>query len=88
MTNKQQDMINLLNEMYWNEKYSNPIDYFSQFINELKKYEIAEILVYQDKFPFQYVLSFLLSTPLLWLKKSVMDWVVIMSALNPQNPSE
>ncbi|MEH1969256.1 hypothetical protein [Nostoc sp.] len=84
MTNKQQDMINLLNEMYWNEKYSSPIDYFSQFINELKKYEIAEILAYQAKFPFQYVLSFLLSTPLLWMNKSVMDWVVIMSALNPR----
>ncbi|BBD69968.1 hypothetical protein NIES4072_26950 [Nostoc commune NIES-4072] len=28
MTNKQQDMINLLNEMYCNINYSSPIDYF------------------------------------------------------------
>ncbi|MEH1943940.1 MAG: hypothetical protein V7L01_27485 [Nostoc sp.] len=84
MTNKQQDMINLLDEMYWNANYSSSIDYFSQFINELKKYELAEILAYQAKFPFLYVISFLLSTPLLWMNKSVMDWVVIMSALNPR----
>ncbi|MEH2191305.1 MAG: hypothetical protein V7K98_01370 [Nostoc sp.] len=84
MTNKQQDMINLLNEMYWNEEYSGGIDYFNQFINELKKYDLAEILAYQAKFPFLYVLSFLLSTPFLWVNQSVRNWVTIMSALNPR----
>ncbi|MEH2173322.1 hypothetical protein [Nostoc sp.] len=58
MKNKQQDMINLLDEMYCNANYSSLIDYFSQFINELKKYELAEILAYQAKFPFSYVISF------------------------------
>ncbi|MEH1932656.1 MAG: hypothetical protein V7L14_02785 [Nostoc sp.] len=84
MINKQQDMMNLLNKLYENNNYSSPLDYFSQSINELKKYDLAEILAYQAKFTCQYVISFLLSTPLLWMNKSVRDWVIIMSALNPR----
>ncbi|MEH2375168.1 hypothetical protein [Nostoc sp.] len=84
MINKQQDMINLLNKLYDNNNYSSPLDYFSHSINQLKKYDLAEILAYQDKFDCQYFLSFLLSTPLLWMNKSARDWVVIMSAFNPR----
>lgn len=46
MINKQQDMINVLNEIYENEKYSGGIDYFKQFINELNKYDLAEKLAW------------------------------------------
>ncbi|MEH2238155.1 hypothetical protein [Nostoc sp.] len=84
MKNKQRDMMNLLNRMYEDEPYFSPVDYFNQSINELKKYNIAKILADQAKFTCQYVLNFILSTPLLWMNKSVKDWVIIMSALNPR----
>jgi hypothetical protein len=85
MRENQQDMANLLNEMYGGEYYfGQSLDYFSRFIYNLKKYDLAEILAYQSKFDFQYVLSFLLATPLLWINLSIKDWVRIMSLLNPR----
>ncbi|HLO49515.1 MAG TPA: hypothetical protein VK211_13955 [Kamptonema sp.] len=83
MTNKHQEMINLLNNMYDNDSFFT-LEYHVKLIDELKKYELAEILAYQAKFDFQYVLSFLLLTPTLWINKSVVDWIRIMSALNPR----
>lgn len=83
----QQNMVNLLNEIYDNEGYSYGIDYFRQFLNELEKYDFADILAYQAKFPLRYVLDFILSTPSLWVKMSDIDWVRVMSVLNPRpNP--
>ena len=49
MTNKQQDMINLLNEISENEKYSGGIDYFKQFINELKELDRALMILYLEE---------------------------------------
>jgi hypothetical protein len=81
MKNKEQDMINLLNDLYDNELETVRIN---QFINELKKYDLAEMLAYHAKFPFRYVLNFLLSNPLLWINMLVNDWLKIMCTLNPR----
>ncbi|WP_333357309.1 hypothetical protein [Microcoleus sp. N3A4] len=70
--------------MYDREGDCYGIDYFGQFFNELKKYDFAEILAYQAKFPFRYVLDFILSTPILWTKMSYLDWIKVMSLLNPR----
>lgn len=80
----QENMVNLLNEIYDNEGYSYGIDYFRQFLNELEKYDFADILAYQAKFPLRYVLDFILSTPSLWVKMSDLDWLRVMSVLNPR----
>ncbi|WP_190566570.1 MULTISPECIES: hypothetical protein [unclassified Desertifilum] len=80
-------MTDLLNYIYDNEGDCYGIDYFSQFLNDLKKYDFAEILAYQAKFSVNYGLSFILSTPSLWMNMSELDWVQVMSALNPRpNP--
>ncbi|WP_286004461.1 hypothetical protein [Geitlerinema calcuttense] len=85
--NIQKDMTDLLNYIYDNEGDCYGIDYFSQFLNDLKKYDFAEILAYQAKFSVNYGLSFILSTPSLWMNMSELDWVQVMSALNPRpNP--
>jgi len=53
----------------------------------LEKYDFAEILAYQAKFPLQYVLGFILSTPSLWVNFTATDWIRVMSDLNPRpNP--
>ncbi|MEH2239427.1 hypothetical protein [Nostoc sp.] len=82
--NNQQEMLNFLNEIYKNEGDSYGIDYFSQFLHEMEKYDFAQILACQAKFPIGYVLSFILSTPSLWINLSDTDWIRIMSVLNPR----
>ncbi|MBN3894788.1 MAG: hypothetical protein HWQ41_05830 [Nostoc sp. NOS(2021)] len=84
MENKQQEMLDLLDEIYWNEGYSYGIEYFSQFLHKMEKYDFAKILASQAKFPVQYVLSFILSTPSLWINFLDTDWIRIMSVLNPR----
>ncbi|MEH1947010.1 MAG: hypothetical protein V7K77_08640 [Nostoc sp.] len=84
MEDKQQEMLDLLDEIYWNEGYSYGIEYFSQFLHEIVKYDFAKILACQAKFPLGYVLSFILSTPSLWINFSHTDWIRIMSVLNPR----
>jgi hypothetical protein len=77
-------LINLLDTIYSNPGYSYGIDYFSQFLDELKKYDFAEILAAQTKFDVDYILSFILSTPNLWSNLSGQEWIRIMSVLNPR----
>jgi len=84
MIDKQQDMKRSLDYLYKNEL---ELVHLNQFVHELRKYDLAEILAYLTDFPFQYVLNFLLSNPLLWVNMKPDDWVKIMSALNPRpNP--
>ncbi|MEH2350941.1 MAG: hypothetical protein V7K55_23650 [Nostoc sp.] len=84
MEDKQQEMLDLLDEIYWNEGYSYGIDYFSQFLHKMEKYDFAKMLACQTKFSVEYVLSFILSTPSLWINLSDTDWIRIMSVLNPR----
>lgn len=84
MNQKQQDMVNLLHHIYDNEGGSYGIDYFSQYLNELEKYDFAEILAYYAKFPLEYVLSFILSTSSFWVEMSDIDWIKVMTVLNPR----
>jgi len=81
MIDKQQDMKRSLDYLYKNEL---ELVRLNQFVHELRKYDLAEILAYLADFPFQYVLNFLLSNPLLWVNMKPADWVKIMSALNPR----
>jgi hypothetical protein len=46
-------MRNLLTQISEDELYFNPLNYFNQSINKLRKYDLAEILAYQAKFPSQ-----------------------------------
>ncbi|MHC5597098.1 MAG: hypothetical protein ACYTXC_14340 [Nostoc sp.] len=84
MENKQQEMFDFLYKIYKNEGYSYGIDYFSQFLHEMEKYDFAKILASQTKFPLEYLLDFILSTPSLWINFSDRDWIRIMSVLNPR----
>jgi hypothetical protein len=84
MNNKQQDMVNLLQEIYDSEGDYFGIDHFSRFLKDLKKYDFGEMLACQAKYPLSYVLSFILSTPSLWINLSDTDWIRIMSVLNPR----
>ena len=84
MNNKQQDMMNLLKEVYDSEGDYFGIDHFSRFLNELKKYDFGEMLACQAKYPLRYVLNFILSTPSLWIKMSDIDWFKVISLLNPR----
>ncbi|BAZ14592.1 hypothetical protein NIES4071_64360 [Calothrix sp. NIES-4071] len=83
--NNKQDMVNLLKEIYDSEgDYFFGIPHFSQFINKLKKYDIGEMLACQTKYPLDYVIGFILSTPSLWTKMSDTEWLKAMSQLNPR----
>ncbi|OCR01895.1 hypothetical protein BCD67_05260 [Oscillatoriales cyanobacterium USR001] len=84
MNNKQQDMVNLLQEIYDSEGDYFGIDHFSRFLNELKKYDFGEMLACQAKYPLRYVLDFILSTESLWIKMSDIEWLKVMSLLNPR----
>ena len=57
MANKQEDMMNLLTQISEDELYFSPLNYFNHSINELRKYDLAEILAYQAKFPSLYVIN-------------------------------
>ena len=81
MINEENSMTFFLDKLYDNQLERVRLN---QFINELREYNLGEMLVYQTKFPFQYVLSFLLSNPLLWIDMLANDWIKIMSALNPR----
>ena len=84
MTNNEQNMINLLDEIYNNHGISHGIDHFNQFLSELEKYDFAQMLAYQVKYPLRYLLEFILSTPSLWIKMLDNDWIRVMSVLNPR----
>lgn len=83
----QKEIIELLNEIYKNESESCGIEYFNQYLNELKKYDFAKLVAYlvsQSKFSLSYVLGLILSTPSLWINFSETDWIRLMSMLNPR----
>jgi hypothetical protein len=82
--NQQQNLVNLLQEIYDNEGTCWGIEYFSQYLEELKKYDFSAILARQTRYPIRYVISFILSTPSLWIQMSDTEWVRVMSALNPR----
>jgi hypothetical protein len=88
MTNNNlENMKELLDYMY--NEYSScdyyGIPYFQKFKTNLNKYDFSDILVYQaNKFDFNYVIYFILSTPFLWLNTSYLDWIKIMVLLNPR----
>ncbi|KST70410.1 hypothetical protein [Mastigocoleus testarum] len=76
--------MNLLDEIYNNHGISYGIDHFNQFLSELEKYDFAQMLAYQVKYPLRYLLEFILSTPSLWIKMLDNDWIRVMSVLNPR----
>ena len=84
---KQKSMICLLDYIHNNHAISevSGMSYFSQFIKDLKEYDFAEVLAYQSKkFQLNYVLNFVLSTHLIWAELSDLDWLRVMSSLNPR----
>lgn len=80
-------MLETLETMYNGYGFDNVvgISYFNKFLNELIAYRFAEIFVFQAKrYPLQYVLDFLLSTPSLWVQLSDVEWLEIMNSMNPR----
>ena len=87
INNISQDMTALLKYIHDNHMSSElvGIPYFSQFTNDFQKYEFPVILAYQSKvFKLNYVLNFVLSTPSMWMDLSELDWIKIVSSLNPR----
>jgi hypothetical protein len=82
--NKHQNLSNLLERIYNQEECLDCLEDYSPFLKDLKKYTFSEILACQRDYPLRYVLNFILSIPSLWMNLSDVEWINIMSTLNPR----
>jgi hypothetical protein len=81
------NLLDLLQKMYDGYGFSETvgIDYFKEFFSKTKDLNITELISLQvKKYPSDYVFDFLLSTPYLWTELSGLEWLKIISLVNPR----
>ena len=80
-------LLDLLREMYEGYGFSETvgISYFNNFSGKTKDLSVTELIASQVKrYSSDYVFDFLLSTPYLWSELSGLEWLKIISLVNPR----
>jgi hypothetical protein len=81
------EILGLSKEMYDGYGFSEAIgiEYFTKFSDRAKNLSITELIAFQIKrYSSDYVFDFLLSTPYLWSELSGLEWLKIISLVNPR----